>query len=285
MGKLFTLLAGSFLLVSGLFAQENKLVYTYDIGTYKVHLLSENQGQGKPDILIGATPEMLEKYTDNGSFPNAVNAFLVQTGTKNILVDTGFGRELFKNMASVGVAPEQIDVVLITHMHGDHIGGMLQNDVPAFPHAEVYIAQPEYDYWNDQEGETSQKKVIAAYKDKLHLFQPAMVDRETDNLFEGFQGIAAYGHTPGHTMFLVKSGDQQLMIWGDLTHAMAIQMPHPEVAVTYDVDPKAAIESRQKVLQYVAEKNIPVAGMHVAYPGSGYVKASPSGGYTFTPLN
>lgn len=285
MRKLFTLLAGSLFMVSGLFAQSNPLVYSHDLGTCKVHLLSENQGEGKPDILIGATPEMLEKYTTNGTFPNAVNAFLVQTGDKNILVDAGFGRELFKNMESLGITADQIDIVLLTHMHGDHIGGMLQNDQAAFPKAQVYVAQPEYDYWNNQNGDTPQKKVFTTYKNNLHLFQPVAIGREADPLLPGFQGVAAYGHTPGHTMFLVKSGTNELMIWGDLTHAMAIQMPHPEVTVTYDVDPETAVQSRQAVLKYVAEKNIPVAGMHVAYPGIGMVKAALSGGYTFVPIN
>jgi len=105
-------------------------------------------------------------------------------------------------------------------------------------------------------------------------------------VLKGVSAIAAYGHTPGHTMFLVESGGKKLLVWGDLTHAMAIQMPRPSVSVTYDSDPVAAAEARKEVLKYVSENKIPVAGMHVAYPGVGGVETDPEnpGGYKFIPI-
>lgn len=99
---------------------------------------------------------------------------------------------------------------------------------------------------------------------------------------EGIFPIKVYGHTPGHTAFMVVSDGERLLIWGDITHAMAVQMPHPEISVTYDVDPDAARALRLKILEYVAAHKIPVAGMHIAWPGIGTVEKAAQG-YEFTP--
>lgn len=134
-------------IVTPLAAQENPLRITYPIGSFQVSTLSEGEQSGRSSLFIGATEEMLKRYTPEGTFPNAVNAFLIQTPGKTILVDAGFGRKLFDHLQALGVTPEQVDAVLLTHLHGDHIGGMLRDGKPAFPKADVYIAQAEYDYW------------------------------------------------------------------------------------------------------------------------------------------
>ncbi|MCC8143065.1 MAG: MBL fold metallo-hydrolase [Tannerellaceae bacterium] len=272
-------------------------VFVYQIGDRKVTLLSENQGEGNPGILIGATPEMLREYTQDGKFPNAVNAFLVQGDGKNILIDTGFGRKLFDNLVASGVTPEQVDVILITHMHGDHIGGLMKEGEVAFPNATLYLPEPEHAYWTDEavmnafpedrRGSFQQAQAVArAYDDRLKLFAPQEIGAESPEILPGIVGIAAYGHTPGHSMFLLTSGTEKLLIWGDLTHAMAIQMPYPQVAVTYDVDPDTAVETREAVLKYVSAEAIPVAGMHVAYPGIGrVVTGTGAARYQFIPEN
>jgi beta-aspartyl-peptidase (threonine type) len=266
-------------------ARNAENVFTYKIGLFEITLLSESQGQGNKSILIDATPEMLQKYAPEGVFPNGTNAFFVKTPDRNILIDAGFGRNLFNNLQAIGVTPEHVDIVLLTHMHGDHIGGMLRDRKPSFPNAHVYIAQPEVEYWSGDGRGQQARDVIAAYKDKLHVFQPEEISREGMSLMAGIRGVAAYGHTPGHTAYLVESGNEKLLIWGDLTHAMAIQMPYPQVAVTYDVDPKDATAYRKKILEYVEKNKIPVAGMHIAFPGTGTItKGEIPGGYTFTPI-
>ncbi|MCC8155125.1 MAG: MBL fold metallo-hydrolase, partial [Tannerellaceae bacterium] len=269
-------------------------IFTYRVGEYRISLLSEAQQNAMPNILIGVTPEILNKYAPEGTFPNAMNAFLVQSENKNILIDTGLGNQLFERLSTLNITPEKIDVILITHMHGDHIGGLLKNGTVMFPNAQLYIPQPEHDYWmsddemyqvpeKSQMSFTNARAVIAAYKDRLHLFVPGDIN-QTDEIIPGFKSIAAYGHTPGHTCYLMESGNAKMLIWGDLTHAMAIQMPHPEIAVTYDINPELAIESRLKILKYVKDNYIPIAGMHIAYPGMGKVTDSPDEGYIFTPL-
>lgn len=283
------------MVVGHLPAQQNEKVYTYQVGDCEISLLSEDNGSRDTGILIGATPEMIQQAIPDGTFPNGMNAFLVRMPGKTVLVDTGLGKHLLENLRSLGVAPEEVDVVLITHMHGDHIGGILKEGQVVFPKADVYLPRPEHDYWmsdaamnkqpeNRRGGFVNARKMIEAYQNKLHLFQPAELGEATADLIPGIQGFAAYGHTPGHTIFMLQSKNHKMLIWGDLTHAMAIQMPYPQVAVTYDVDPGLAIEYRKKVLEYVSANQIPVAGMHIAYPAMGTVTSDIKGGYMFTPF-
>jgi glyoxylase-like metal-dependent hydrolase (beta-lactamase superfamily II) len=200
-------------------------------------------------------------------------------------VDTGYGRNLINNLKSFGVTPEQVDVILLTHMHSDHIGGMLKDGKAAFPKSELYLAKPEHDYWvGDNTRNANARNVIEVYRSKLHLFQPTEIGEKPNSLFTGVQAVASYGHTPGHTSFMIKSGKEKLLIWGDLTHAMAIQMSYPQVAMSYDVNPDTAIANRKKILEYVAKNNIPVAGMHIAFPGMGRITKAATGGYSYAPF-
>ena len=261
---------------------ESENVITFDVGDFEMTLFSEGQQQGRTGILVGATPEILEKTAPEGIFPNAVNTFFLKTKDKNILIDTGFGRNLFKFMESREVKPESIDVVLITHMHGDHTGGLVKDGKPMFPNAKLYISRPEYDYWmSSSTGNSQQQKdIIEIYRNKLEVFVPGELDNKAGELFPGIRAIFTPGHTPGHTVYLVKSNKSQVLVWGDITHANQVQMPYPDVAVTYDVNPVMAVETRKKVLSYVSKNNISVAGMHIAFPGIGRISAL-GDGYEF----
>ena len=266
-------------------AQTPPNVFTYKLGALEVCLLSEGQGTGNSNIFVGATPEMIQQCLPQGTYPNSCNAFLVRLPGKNVLVDAGFGRNLFDNLKSLGVTPEQVDAVLITHVHGDHLGGMLVDNKAAFPKAELYLSKAEYDFcMNGEARNAGPRRVIEAYQSRLRLFQPKEIDAQPDLLFTGIRAVAAFGHTPGHTLYMVESGGEKLLIWGDLTHAMAIQMPYPQVAMTYDVNNAEAIAARQKVLEYAAANKIAVAGMHTAFPGMGKLEKASDGGFKFTPF-
>ncbi|MDR0763796.1 MAG: MBL fold metallo-hydrolase [Bacteroidales bacterium] len=273
-------------MITSIMAQENTDIFEFTVGNFKITTLSEGQQKSKSSILIDATPEIIKKYAADGTFPSACNAFLVQTVDKTILVDAGFGRKLLDNLKQQNVTAEKVDIILLTHMHGDHIGGLLHDGKVVFPNAQLYIAQAEHDYWMNidlRRGEQA-RNVIAAYKSKLHLFTPVDFENTSTELISGIQAIAAYGHTPGHTAYLLKSDNSQFLIWGDLTHAMAIQMPHPEIAVTSDVNPKEAVVARKKILEYVEKNRIPVAGMHIAFPAMGNIVKSTGEGYDFEAL-
>ena len=241
-----------------------QLVMTFDTGYSQVSVLSEEQRPTRADALTGATPQMMQAYLPDGSCPGAVNAFLVRTPDKNILVDAGYGRKLFDHLHALELAVEDIHIILLTHMHADHIGGLLRNETVAFPKAELYLSQPEYDYWMSD-------RAMEAAPDRRNGFLQAR------------KVIAAYGHTPGHTAYLFHSGGADLLIWGDVNHAMRIQMPCPDVTYARDSNPAQSIETRKRILAYVAEKNIPVAGMHIAFPGIGDVVSTGNGSYAFEP--
>ena len=282
---------------NGLLSQNtDNNVVTFALGSFDITILSEGKQTRKADNLIGLTTEILQKYVPEGTYDMAVNAFLVRTFEQNILVDAGMGINLLKNLETLRLTPEQIDIVLITHMHGDHVGGLMKDGKVVFPNADIYISQPEYDYWTsdavmnqmpeNQRGSFVQaRNVIKAYKNKLHLFAPVELGSTTSNLFSGFQGVAAFGHTPGHTGYMIESDNNRMFIWADLAHAMSIQMPCPEIAINFDVNPEQAVVTRKNVLEYLAKNKIPIAGMHVVSPGMGTVSKSKieKEGYAFEP--
>jgi glyoxylase-like metal-dependent hydrolase (beta-lactamase superfamily II) len=285
---------------TAVFAAEGSLIHRYQVGAFEVILLSEGAAGRDTSLFVGATPEQVAKYVPTGSYVTATSAFLVRAPGRLVLVDTGYGRELFKNLRAVGVEPEQIDTVLLTHMHGDHIGGLLRDDKkPAFPKAAIFVARQELDYWTSEEimntfpvdrqgGFKNSMAIMAACgSSAVRTFEPGALEDENTGFLPdlpGVRSIAAFGHTPGHTLYMLESNGHRLLIWGDLTHASAIQMPVPEVAMTYDTDPEMAVASRLAVMKYVSENNIPVAGMHIPLPGMGTVSVNPGGGYAFTPV-
>jgi len=242
-------------------------------------------------IFASADPAAIKKYMPNGGAPASMSSFVLFAGDESVLIDAGLGGSHWvKGLTDLGVKPEKIKLILLTHMHGDHIGGLLRDGKKVFPKAEVYLSQAEYNYWtsesirqalpeNKRGGFLRAVEVMKAYKDKLHFFVPTETGKQ---LFPGLSAIEAYGHTPGHTAYLLDSDGSQLLIWGDLTHLTPIQIPCPQVAVTYDVDPTPAIASRKRILQYVASRKIRVAGMHIEYPGIGNVKGDADKGYSFT---
>ncbi|MCD8072109.1 MAG: MBL fold metallo-hydrolase [Alistipes sp.] len=288
MKKTFFISLAAMAITVSLTAQEN---FSLKVGSNEIFLLSEGQGQGKTNLLIGASGQILDRYTSGGTFPIATNAFLVKRHGKNILLDTGYGQKLFDNLASLGLGPEDIDEILLTHMHGDHIGGLLKEGERAFPNAKLVIGRAEHDYWmsgdqnllpEDKWGNFLQaRRVVEKYGSDLELVDPMEIDQVPAGC--GIYPVEAYGHTPGHTGFMVVCGKNRIFIWGDLTHAMAVQMPHPEVAITYDIDPEEAVKSRLGLLRYISDNNIPVAGIHIPYPGMGEISEEGSG-YRFTPF-
>ena len=281
--KTLKLLLMSMLITSGgTFAQN---IFTYKVGNCEVSMLSEVQQKINPGLLIGATPEMLQECAPDGTIPNAMVAYLIRTPEQLVLVDAGLGTNLFDNLFVLGVKPEQIDAILITHMHFDHIGGLVQDGKVMFPNADVYISKPEHKYWKNEKSQGGERarQVLNAYKGQLKFFEPNQLENVAAFLIPNIQAIAAYGHTPGHTLYLFSSGEEKMLFWGDLTHAMAIQMPYPQVALTYDVDAAMAIAVREAILDYIVKNETAVAGIHIAFPGMGKIKKS-NKGYLFTPF-
>jgi glyoxylase-like metal-dependent hydrolase (beta-lactamase superfamily II) len=281
-------------------AMDASLIASCKIGPYNVFSLSEGPGMWPGDLLLGATWEQKAACLPDGAFLATTNAFLVRGPGVNILADAGYGTDLPEQLDALEVAPERIDAVLITHMHVDHIGGLLRDGAPAFLNALLCVSAPEAAYWDDAEAmrllpESEREnflraqQVLRAYGDRVRLFRPGPPEAPFSGLLPeipDIRAIAAYGHTPGHTLFLIGSGGGQLLLWGDLICAMAIQMPCPEVALTFDHDRGASVSARLRILRYASERNMLVGGSHIPWPGMGRVAADPAaaGGYLFTPV-
>jgi len=259
-------------------------VFKTQIGEYTVYTLSEGQRQGNTRILKNTTDEIIKQTAPDGTYPSATNCFLIQSanGKNNTLIDAGTNAtKLLENLASIGVKPEDITEILITHTHGDHIGGLMKDGKFAFPNATIFISEKEHNYCIEKENK-SYIAVTEAYK--IKTIEPNKLNKITNSVLPDIFAIESYGHTPGHTVYLLNlKKNNKLLIWGDLTHAMAVQMPYPKVAVTYDTNPDEAVVSRLKILDYVAKNKISVAGMHIAYPAIGKITQKGEG-FEFVPM-
>jgi glyoxylase-like metal-dependent hydrolase (beta-lactamase superfamily II) len=194
------------------------------------------------------------------------------------------GGKLFENLATAGVPPASIDTVLLTHMHPDHSNGLTDAaGKPFFAAAELAMHEAEHRFWHDDAAmakadDTSRQRnfiagrsQVAPYAQRLRLFSGGEV-------FPGVTAMPFPGHTPGHTGYLVASGGESLLIWGDIIHLPEIQVQHPEVTMTFDIDPVQAAATRARVFDMVATDGQAVAGMHMHFPGLLHL-AKQGGGY------
>lgn len=175
------------------------------------------------------------------------------------LPDGHVAAELAKN----GIAPEELKLILMTHLHPDHFGGLVTPEGRAqFPNAELYVSRTERNFWVEQVKDKDVIHALAQYEGRVHLFEPE------DEVMPCVKAVDTSGHTPGHVSFMIENDGDKLLILGDLIHFPAIQLPIPEVAVVFDVDPAKAVETRRRIFDFVSGNNIQVAGMHVPFPGT-----------------
>lgn len=277
--------------------------YRMMLGDFEVTALYDGYTQIDNKLLKGINAEdaktLLNKMfinSDNG-VQTAVNGYLVNTGHNLVLVDSGaaecFGPTLGNikdNIIAAGYQPEQIDTVLLTHLHADHACGITDNGKMVFPNATVYAAYADADYWlNPTVAAKAPKEAkiyfqmaqdaIAPYK-KANKFKTYNAG---DSLVTGVKIMPTPGHTPGHTSYLFNSGENNLLIWGDIVHSHSIQFAHPEVAMEFDVDSKQAIETRKVLFANVAQNRLWIAGAHLPFPGLGNV-AMEENHYRWVPI-
>jgi glyoxylase-like metal-dependent hydrolase (beta-lactamase superfamily II) len=227
-----------------------------------------------------------------------VNAYLINTGTKLILIDTGAGSlfgptlgKLVRNLEASGYRPDQVDEIYITHMHPDHVGGLVSQGKLVFPNAIVRADQREADQWLDP------AHLEAAPADSKGFFQGAMASLQPyvaagkfkpfsgdTELAPGIRAVSSRGHTDGHTTYRVTSGGQTLLIVGDLIHAAALQFPDPRITIAFDTDASSALAQRLKTFAEVSDKGYWMAAAHLAFPGIGHLR-SQGDGYRWIPIN
>jgi len=262
------------LAAAGMSASEADGIFHYKTGDFDVYMLLESRGAGRQGILIGLSEADFKKYTGGKNFESETNTFLITGKGMTVVVDTGFGGAIFEKMKVLGVDPADVDAVLLTHMHGDHIGGMAKDGKALFPKAKVYLAAIEKDYWTKTNVNKGAVAALEPYGSRVETFTPGALGGKLREVLPGIEAIATYGHTPGHTSFLVGG---KLLIWGDLMHAELVQFPRPDISVTYDVDPVQAAKIRKAVLDYAAKNGLAIGGMHLVYPAVGTVTPEGSG--------
>ena len=259
-------------------------VKAYKVGNTEIFMIVEAEREGTTDILIDAPQETLRASIPEGGFNRSTNAFLVKTPIQTILVDTGTGSGgvIMEKMKQLGIEPHEVDTVLLTHLHFDHFGGLAEEGKKNFPNAKIYLSIDEYRYFIEGESKNqSAIDILALYNENVETFSACELNGEHKELFHGITPIANYGHTPGHTVFLLENEEEKFIIAGDFLHVAIVQFLNPDISAQYDVDPKAAATSRRAILDYAAKNNIPIGGMHIVYPGMGTVEAE-GNGFRFT---
>jgi glyoxylase-like metal-dependent hydrolase (beta-lactamase superfamily II) len=258
-------------------------VYHRKIGDIVVTTISDGYLDGTLDVMRNVDLDKAKQILTDAFRParrTSVNTFLIHAKGRTAIVDTGSGNYLQptagfvqRNLAASGVDPKSIDTVLLTHMHPDHSAGLtdMTNGQLLFPDAELVMHENELAHWFDDGAmvkvdERSAKlyfqagrEQVAPYKKQTRLFKGGEV-------FPGVTAVPSHGHTPGHTAYLVESGGQQLMIWGDTVHVPEVQTAFPEAGMAFDTDLAAAAASRKRMFDRVATDGILIAGMHLHFP-------------------
>jgi glyoxylase-like metal-dependent hydrolase (beta-lactamase superfamily II) len=228
----------------------------------------------------------------------SINAFLINTGKRLVLIDSGAGSlygdccgHLIENLRAAGYQPEQVDEVLLTHLHADHVGGIAPHGRMAFPNAVVRAGKADATYWLSAANEQAAPAFLhgmfegarAALKPYIdqNKFRPIEGDEE---IVPGIMARSAPGHTPGHSVYAVESKGQKLLVWGDVIHLGAIQFLDPSVTVKYDSDEAKAQAMRESLLAEAVRDRFWIAAAHISFPGLGHVGPAPIG-FTWIPAN
>jgi len=258
--------------------------------TFDVHWLTAKKAtMDRVENALKEDPRLL----DTGD-----TGFLVNTGKQLILIDAGAGTwfgggalgRLVESLRSAGYTPEQVDRVLITHLHSDHIGGLTTQDGRrVFPNAEVFVSKAESDFW------LSPEIAAKAAKDVQPFFQSAQAIAapyikagkwhtfsDSDVLVDGMQLVSLHGHTPGHTGYEFSSEGKSILFWGDIIHQQLVQLSHPDITVVFDIDHAAAAATRNKLFPTLAHEGVLIAGPHMPFPGIGRLRKE-ANGYVWAP--
>lgn len=252
------------------------------IGEFSITAISDGYLSASLDLLSNIDSMDASKLQQDAgvSDPSSIhiNCYLVRGRGRTILIDAGaggfkqWGGKLKVNLALAGVQPSDIDTILLTHAHPDHVGGLLDaSGEAAFPDAQLVLHQHEVSFWED-DGNLSRaserargnflfaRKVFDKYREKMRLFTESEV-------LPGISAMPLPGHTAGHSGYRIESGDRSLLIWGDMVHFPQIQIARPDVSIAFDQDPLLSAATRSTLLDIVSADNILIAGMHLGELG------------------
>jgi glyoxylase-like metal-dependent hydrolase (beta-lactamase superfamily II) len=265
--------------------------YRGRLGTFEVTALSDGTAPRQLDQILSDPAVVREELSadhESEPVPLSINAYLINTGSHLVLVDTGAG-ELFgatsglllSNLRAAGYRPGQVDTILLTHIHGDHSGGLSVGGVRQFPNATVYVDRRDLEHFvarvdsTDMSGTLRRQVTQSRATVGPYLKAEKVVTlKANDEVVPGITALSQPGHTPGHTAYLVRSSGHELLIWGDIVHSSEIQFEHPDITVAYDIVASEAVQTRLRLFQFAAEKGLIVGSAHISFPGLGHVRKS-----------
>src|ERR1700686_2992954 len=278
--------------------------YRVKVGDLEVTALYDGTGVFDPHWLNGTKATMdgvVKALQDDPHMLDVVDGgFLVNTGKQRILVDAGAGTwwgggalgRLETSLRSAGYTPEEVDIVLLTHLHSDHVGGLTTQDGKrVFPNAGVYVAKAESDFWLSPEIAAKAPKEVQPFFQSAQAIAAPYIEAGkwhtfsgSEPIVDGMQIVPLHGHTPGHTGYEFSSKGQKILFWGDLVHAQRVQLQHPEVTVAFDLDPTAAAATRNQLLPKLAGGDVLIAGPHSSvFPPMGRLRKE-GNGYVWAPV-
>lgn len=271
------------------------------LGSFEVTTILDGFIDLPPAVLLG-DQDLVKRHLEaaglwGSPIRTAVNTFLVNTGDKLVMIDCGGAKMLGPTagrmpaaLAQLGIDPGAVDEVYITHMHGDHLhGAVTPEGAKVFPNAVLRIAKADVDYWANPQVEAAApenqkgrfvaaKRAVAAYGERLQPFELGA------ELTPGIRSVAAVGHTPGHSCYLVSSGNARLLLLGDSMHVAPVQFPRPEITVAFDYNPDNARAKRRELFEMAVKENMLIGAVHLPFPGIGRLRAADGGGFAYDPL-
>jgi len=260
------------------------------IGDIEVAALSDGVLAAPLDVVLDMDKAEAERLTGRThTVPISVNAFLLKLGSKWALVDAGSGNTMGPTLGKLpdslrahGVAPEKIETIFLTHLHPDHSNGLVDDAGQAiYPNAEIVLHQTEARFWLDRDPASGENERIRRNIAKAAVttapYRKRMRPVGEGEAVPGVSAVLLAGHTPGHTGWLIQSGKDGMLIWGDVVHLAAIQVPRPDTGLIYDVDPRAACATRRRMFDRAAADKLRVGGAHLDFPGFGFIVRNGTG--------
>lgn len=272
------------------------------LGAFKVVVVNDGtRVTEKPHEIYGtnqpqqAVAELLQQnFLPTEALVNSFSPVLVDTGTNVVLFDTGMGEggrqagmgRLVEGMRAAGYAPEQVSVVVVTHMHGDHIAGLMEAGKPAFANARYVMGEAEYAFWKDpaRAGTPAENGHKAVLEKVVPLAEKTTFIGDGAEVVSGISAVAAFGHSPGHMVFRLDSDGKGMMLTADTANHYVLSLQRPDWEVRFDMDKAKAAETRRRVFDMIASDRLPFIGYHMPFPAVGFVEKQGEG-YRFVPVS